>query len=133
MQPRPISVTIICWFLIITSGISLAPGALSYNNPAVMEIMKQSVLPIVVQYIFMIVSAAITLLSGVLMLKGKVKGRLIYVVWSIISLVIGTSVSPAKAMMIPGVVLFIIFVILLFRPKANAFFGITPKEPLSDS
>lgn len=84
--------------------------------------MRLSVLPITMQYAMMILGVIVSIGSGVLMLKGKVLGRTIYVGWSAISFIISVVVSPDKAMIIPGLIVFLLFVFFLYRPRANAFF-----------
>ncbi len=133
MKGRPISITIISWFLIITSLMSVVSTILTYNNPQVHKIMELSSIPIIAQYIFMILGIAITLFCGFLLLKAKNVGRVLYVGWGIASLVIGLIISPAKAMLIPGVVFFVIITIFLYRPNANEYFSSNQRELMSDS
>ncbi len=92
------------------------------NNPKAMELMSQSPLPLSVQYGMIYLGLAITLISGIGMLKGKNWARMLYVGWSIIGFTIGIATSPVKVMMIPGIIIFAILAFFLFRPKANAFF-----------
>jgi hypothetical protein len=56
------------------------------------------------------------------MLKGFNWGRLLYVGWSVIGIVISMLTSPLKTMMLPSLVVFALIVFFLFRPKANAYF-----------
>ena len=133
MKDRPTSLTIISWFLIITSLMSVVSTALSYNNPQVAKIMELSSIPIFAQYIFMVLGMAITLSCGFLLLKAKNVGRVLYVGWGIASLAIGLITSPAKAMLIPGLVIFVIITIFLYRPKANEYFSSSQRELMSDS
>ncbi len=133
MKSRPKSITIISWFLIITNLIAIASTALTHDNPEVVKTMELSVMPITLQYILMAVGILITISSATLMLKGKKIGRTMYVGWVIISLTIGLFTSPAKAMMIPSLVLFLIISFFLFRPKAKEYFSIDQEELACDS
>lgn len=133
MKDRPKSITIISWFLIITSVISIASTAFTYDNPEVVKMMELSAMPITLQYILMVIRMAITISCSVLMLKAKNIGRIVYVGWTIISLIIGLFTSPAKAMMIPGVVFFLIITFFLFRPKANEYFSVNQEVLTNDS
>jgi len=67
----------------------------------------------------------ITLVCGIAMLKGQNWARLLYVGWSIIGFIIGMATSPMKALMIPGVIVFLVVAFFLFRPKANEYFKAT--------
>ncbi|KJF96253.1 hypothetical protein UB33_00365 [Photobacterium angustum] len=133
MKSRPKSITIISFFLIIINLIAITSTTLSYDNPEVIKVMELSSMPLILQYIFMILGHLITLLSAVLMLKAKKRGRTMYVGWSIISLIIGLSTAPAKALMIPSLVFFLIVTLFLFRRKANEFFSNGHERLIYDS
>ena len=133
MKDRPKSITIISWFLIITNLIAIASTALTHDNPEVVKMMELSSIPITLQYVLMAVGILITISSAVLMLKANKIGRVMYVGWTIISLTIGLITSPAKAMMIPGLVFFLIISFFLFRPKANEYFSNDQEDLVCDS
>jgi len=120
---RPTSVTVIAWFLIVTSLISLISSYVSMDNPLVRELMSKSLLPLSVQYIMMFAGLIVTVVTGAAMLKGLGWGRLVYFAWSALGLVVGLATSPMKMAMVPGAVLLAIFAFFLYRPKANAYFG----------
>ena len=122
MKSRPKSVTVVCWILIMSCIVNGISSILMHNNPRALELMNQSPLPVSVQYAILYLGLAIMLISGITMLKGKNWARMLYVGWSSIGFIVGILISPARAVMIPGIVVFAIFVFFLFRPKANAFF-----------
>ena len=123
MNNRPTSVTVISWLLIVLGVLSLAVTTLLRNNPMVLETMSHSPIPVSIQYVLTYLGTAITVISGIVMLKGKNLGRFLYVGWSVVSLLIALVTSPAKAAMIPGIVIFLVITFFLFRPKANAYFS----------
>jgi len=123
MKKRPTSITVIAWILIVMGGISLITSTISLNNPTAKELMGRSLIPIPVQYVMMYVGLFITLVSAIAMLKGKNWARFLYVIWGIIGFIVGITTSPMKTAMIPGMVIFIVVVIFLFRPKANEYFA----------
>ncbi|MCP3942848.1 MAG: hypothetical protein GY710_15365 [Desulfobacteraceae bacterium] len=125
MNQRPRSVTVICWILIIMGAISLVTCTMSLNNPMAKELMAKNVIPVNVQYIVMYVGLLIMVVSGVAMLKGQNWARLLYVGWGIISFAIGIVTSPMKVALIPGLLIFLIIIIFLFRPGANKYFKAT--------
>lgn len=133
MKDRPKSITIISWFLIIANLMAIASTVLNYDNPEVVKVMELSSIPTALQYVLMAVGIVITICSAVLMLKGKNVGRIIYVGWTIMSLAVGLFISPAKAMMIPGLVFFLIISFFLFRPRANEYFSSGQKELVCDT
>lgn len=121
---RPIVITIICWFLIITGGLGVL-GAIMFmtsNDPKLLAAMAQSPIPIPIQYCMLLGGTIATVASGVGMLLGKNWARLLYVIWCGIGLVIGLITSPDKMNMIPGGALYMVIAFLLFQPKANEYF-----------
>jgi hypothetical protein len=128
MNKRPTSVTVIAWLLIVLGGISILTTTAAINNPAVLEVMGRSPLPIGVQFAMTYAGLVIMIVCGVAMLKGRNWGRLLYVIWTGAGFVIGIFTSPVKGAMIPGLVVFIIACFFLFRPKANQYFA-APDPP----
>ncbi len=122
MKKRPTSVTVIAWILIVTGGLSLITTTLMMNNPMVEELMGQSLIPIPVQYAMMYFGLLVTLTSGIAMLKGKNWARLLYVIWTAVAFLITAGTSPMKTALIPGLVLYLVVVFFLFRPKPNQYF-----------
>jgi len=97
------------------------------------ELMSRSIMPISIQYLMMYVGLLIMIVCGIAMLKGQNWARLLYVIWSIIGFVIGIATSPMKAAMIPGIVIFLIAVFFLFRPKAKVYFAGTEVQSGTES
>jgi hypothetical protein len=125
MNQRPKSITVVCWILIIMGAISLVTSTISLNNPMAKELMAKSPIPANIQYVMMYAGLLVMLLSGVAMLKRQNWARLLYVGWGIIGFIIGIATSPMKAAMIPGLIIFLVIVFFLFRPKANEYFKAT--------
>ena len=123
MKKRPTSVTVIAWLLIVLGGLSILTTTAVINNPTALELMGKSPLPIGVQFAMTYAGLVVMIVSGVAMLKGRNWGRLLYVIWTAVSIVIGIFTTPIKAAMIPGVVVFIIACFFLFRPRANEYFA----------
>lgn len=89
----------------------------------VIKMMAENPMPIPLQYVFTYLGLSISIVAGFAMLKGKNWGRLLYTVWGIIGFAVGMATSPAKVAIIPGAILFVIVVVFLFLPKANAYFA----------
>ena len=123
MTTRPKSVTIISWILLVMGVISILSTSLTYDNPQVLEIMRLSVIPITLQYIITALGLSITIISAIGMLKNKNWARFLYVGWSVIGFIIALLTSPMTAMLIPGVIVFMIITFFLFSTKANNYFN----------
>lgn len=122
MGERPKSITVIAWVLIVTGATSVFTSLTSLNNPMVKELMAKSPLPISLQYAMLFVGVAVTIASGIGMLKGQGWARLLYVVWTVFGFLVGLVTSPMKAAMIPGLVVFAIIVFFLYRPASTQYF-----------
>jgi hypothetical protein len=127
MVKRPTSVSVVCWITIVTGAIPLISTTWLLNDPTAkqitMDLMSQSPIPIPLQYLMMYVGLLILVGSGIAMLKGKNWGRFLYVTWSIFGFIINFATSPIRMGLIPGLVLFVAFAIILFRPNANQYFS----------
>jgi len=123
MKPRPTSITVISWILIVVGVISLITSTAALNNPMAKELMARSPIPLPVQYAMLYVGLLVTIISGGVMLKALNWGRLLYVIWSAVGFVISLATSPIKMAIIPGFLLYLVVVFFLFRPKANQFFA----------
>ncbi len=122
MKKRPISISIIAWFFIVTSPLSLAFSVIGFNNPAAKQMMSQNPMPIPVQLLLSCLGLVITFVSGIAMLKGLNWSRYLYVVWSGAIFVLYMIISPFKVMMIPGILVLLVVAFFLFSSKANDFF-----------
>lgn len=129
MKKRPTSITVIAWILIVISTLSSIPMIVMMNNPTTHELMSKNPLPIPLQYAISYFGLLLTITTNIAMLKGRNWGRLTYVGWMTISLIIGLLTSPIKPAMIPSFVIFLIIAFFLFSPKANEFFSNRESEP----
>ncbi|WP_188705274.1 hypothetical protein [Silvimonas iriomotensis] len=120
---RPVSITIIGWFLIVTAAFSLISVVFTFNNPMVRALMEKSPLPIPIQFLLTFVGLLVTVISGVALLKRRHWARLLYSGWSVLGFAVSLATSPMKPALIPGLVIFLIIVFFLFRPTANQYFA----------
>ncbi|MEO5774003.1 MAG: hypothetical protein ABIQ32_07795 [Sphingomicrobium sp.] len=70
-----------------------------------------------------IVGGLVTLASGYGMLKGFSWSRLLYVGWSIFSLIFGYVAMPMISGLVLGIIFLAVIAFFLFRPAANAWFA----------
>jgi cytochrome b561 len=107
---------------------SLVTSTTSLNNPIVRELMAKSPIPANIQYALMYAGVLVILVSGVAMLRRHNWARLLYVGWNIVSITFTIATSPMRAAMIPSLIVFLVIVFFLFRPKANEYFK-APEVP----
>jgi hypothetical protein len=123
MNKRPKSVTFISWFFIVTGACSLLTNFTSINNPLTLELMAKSLLPVSAQFAMMYVKSAVSITSGIYMLRGANWARFLYIVYCAIILLISLVTFPAKLMLIPGIIIYGIIVFFLLRPNVDVFFN----------
>lgn len=136
MKETPVSVAVISWILIVlgTLGLisSLMLSLMVHFNPqleqAAYATMAKSPIPVPVQVAESYAQLTAITVAGLFMLIGKGWARMVYVVFSLIGFAIGLT-SPLRYYMGPRVIIFLIFLYFLFRPRANAYFSQAPVAP----
>ena len=122
-KKRPTSVAVIAWIITITSGLSLVATPITAMIPMTRQAIEATGMPVAMAIFWGMLSGAIGVVSGIAMLKGVNWGRLLYL-WAIpILTVLNWILYGFKASGIPGIIIYIIFLIFLIRPAASAFFG----------
>ena len=123
MRGRPTSVTVIAWLLIIGGALNLPWTLTLLYDPKVKELMaRDSSLPIPVQYFHVCAGLLMVIVTGVAMLKAQNWARMLYVTWSLISLLLLFTTSPIRPILMFACVPTLIIVFFLFRPDANRYF-----------
>ncbi|MCH1919098.1 hypothetical protein L9G15_06575 [Shewanella sp. A3A] len=131
MKGRPTSVTIIGWYLVVVSLLSLMTGFLTLNNPLAQQMMQSNALPVAFQYLFSATALFVLVINGFLLLKGNNVGRWLYVGWHLFSFAVSLFNMSSKAMLIPGMVIFLACTFFLYLPNANAYFAKPAEEPVT--
>jgi len=122
-NPRPTSVTIVGWLLMVSSVCSCSAVMNAMTDPRVADVLSQSVLPVSFQYGLSWAGLLVTLVSGKGVLDGDNWARLLFVGWSGVSHLISIVTLPITPFTIVGLVLYLIFAFILFRPAASAYFS----------
>jgi hypothetical protein len=90
-------------------------------------------MPMTVVYGITIWSFVATLLSGIFMLKGEAWARLLYSFYTPTGMLINWSMLPqGRPTLVLQLVFYIVVMVFLFRPNANAFFKGDVPEPEGD-
>ncbi len=123
MIKRPVSVTVISWILIVLGALGVVGMLFSLSNPAARQAMALNPLPIPVQLAMAFFGLAVSVVAGACMLKGANWARFLYIGWSVCGFAISFFTTPAKLMLVPGIVIFVVLAAFLLTPKANAYFA----------
>ena len=122
MEKRPLSLTIIGWFLIIVSLFGLYSIFTMGSNPVAMKMLQQMHVPLLFQQVWGTIGTIVTLICAYGILKGLPWSRVLYVAWGIIGLVVGFYISPIKAFLVLSLILLVVISVFLFSDKANDWF-----------
>lgn len=110
---RPTSVTVIAWIIIVSGGLSfwflLRPTT-------------------VLSVLWGVIRGTIALASGIAMLKGLNWGRLLYLLYVPVAIILRLLLYGFSPMQIMTVICYAAFLILLTRPAASAFFAQQHKD-----
>ncbi len=123
MRPRPLSITIIGWYLLVVGFLTL-PGAFGPgDDPQVQAMFARQRVPVAVQQAVILAGSVANLVSGYFLLRGQNWARHLYVAWTLVQFGYAWLAIPYRLVIIPGALLFLLIVYLLFRPRANSFFA----------
>ncbi|QIL03183.1 hypothetical protein G7078_10605 [Sphingomonas sinipercae] len=120
---RPVSITVIAVFLLISAAFGLYSVLTIESNPLAQDMMRRMSFPMEVYKLNGIVGTLVTAISAFGMLKGRPWSRVLYIGWTIFATIVSLVILPAISLMVMSVIVVAIVAFFLFRPKANAWFG----------
>lgn len=122
MSKRPLSITIIAWFLIV-GGIStpiLVTAVI--KNSQIRETLSHNLLPVWLQYAVVYLAACMNLVSGVGFLKAKNWARYLYILSGLGFLTFFNVPSAPINPILKPLIFYAVVLFFLFRPQANEYF-----------
>ena len=120
---RPISLSIVGWFLIVSAAFSLISVLMLPTNPIAVKMMEQSSLPLSAHMAIGAIGSIVIMASGYGVLKGFNWSRFLYVGWSILGFAISLATVPIMSVMLLGLIFVAVISFFLLRAAANAWFG----------
>lgn len=119
---RPIGVTTVVWFIIVTTTIAGFALAKGFSNPEVIEVIESARFPVWLQILWSYVALIIKIVCGIYLLYGKQWAR--YTLS--ILLILGLSASALNGLYSPVMWYSITFqvglIAILFTPNSHAWF-----------
>lgn len=122
MNSRPLSVTIVAWYLIITAALGAIGLAMAFANPAAQAYLAASGLSLESQMVLGVVGVIIAALCGFYILRGANWARYLYIGWTLLGVAIAMATIGFTPMMLVSLAILALVIFLLFRKPANAFF-----------
>ena len=122
-QKRPLSLTIIAWFLIIFALFGLYGVLTIRSNEVAMKMLEQMHTSLMFQQVWGVINCLVTIVCAYGILKGQPWSRVLYVVWSVIGLVVAFVTSPMKAVIVLSLIILFVIAHFLFSSRANEWFA----------
>ncbi len=123
MDKRPLSLTIIGWFLVVTGLFGLYSSLTIGSNAIAMRMIEEAGMSLRVQQAMGVIGCIVALACAYGVFKGLPWSRVVYVGWSIIGFAIGFFTSPMRSVLILGVIFVAVIAFFLFRPAADRWFA----------
>jgi len=118
MSKRPASVSVIAWIIIVTGGLIMPVALLTFFVPEMQRMLEINR----IISAWAVLNGCVVILSGIAMLQGLNWGRLPYLWFIPISLVLGWLIYGFHGTHILTVTLYIVMFMFLTRTDAKTFF-----------
>ena len=120
---RPLSVTIVGWWLVVTSLFGAYSSATMNTNPLAVQLAATSPIPLQVQAVLGVINCLGLAICGVAVLRGLPWARLAFAGWSFVGFIFGIlTIGLFLAALFSGLS-FGIMMFFLSRRKANEWFA----------
>jgi hypothetical protein len=123
MTKRPISLTIIAWFLIVTAVIAVASVLMVQSNATMMAELEKTGTSLSVFRVTGIIGVLVNLAVAYGIFKAQPWSRVLYIAWGIVSLGISFMTSQVAWQIRLSVAFLVIIGFFLFSLKANEYFA----------
>jgi hypothetical protein len=120
---RPTSLTVIGWVLIVFGAFGLIGTAMLPGNPMVVDVLKDSPLPLSAHIAIGAIGGSVSLACGYGVLKGLAWSRPAYVAWCIVGIALSLYSMPFNSFMLLSWGIQAVIIYFLYRPEAIAWFG----------
>jgi hypothetical protein len=122
---RPLSLSILGWFFIVSDALNLIYQPMMLNSPTSVALLSQYRVPVGVTILVGMTVSLLCLVAGIAILKAKEWGRSLYVCASLAGIAVSLATMPssyALVAVLPVMLLLGLFVFLLYRAPATAYF-----------
>jgi hypothetical protein len=123
MTKRPLSLTIIGWWLAISAVFGIYGLLTMQSNPTVMQMIEKAGSSLAMHQAFSAVGIVVAAICSYGIFKGLPWARVLYIVWTVVSLAVMAFVLPMVSVLVLSVVFFAVISFFLFRPAANEWFA----------
>jgi len=124
IKPRPTSLTVVAWVLIVMGLLALLGLIFTLKNPVVMGLLSHYRLPAWVTLATGTATNVINIVLGIAILKARAWARVVYVVLFLIGTAVTLVNIPFRMYptLLPGVLIFALLTWLMYRRPATEYF-----------
>ena len=123
MQKRPLSLTIIGWWLVLSAIFTAYSVLTIHSNPLAMQMLEKMGKSLTMHRALGLVGILVSAICAFGILKGLPWARVLYIVWTLISMAVMAFTLPMVSVLIISVAFFAVIAFFLFRPAANEWFA----------
>ena len=119
---RPTSVSVASLYILFES-LGIAVILFVYKDvPITEEMMAHSEIPVPLRNTISFVAVAIGAACSIGIWEGYNWGRVLYCAWGALSGGVSLVTVADRVVLVPGLLIFLVVALILYRPRANAFF-----------
>jgi hypothetical protein len=123
MAKRPVSLTILGWYLIVAALAGAASFWLLRDNPRIAAAIAATPVSPAIQLTVAAIGVLVSAVSGYGVLRGYEWSRWLYIGWMVLVTLYGILTAPALLLIGLNVVIVAIFAFFLFRRPAEDWFS----------
>ena len=123
MDKRPLSLSIIGWWLAISAVFGVYSVLTMQSNPTVMQMIEKAGTSLAMHQAFSAAGIVVAAICAYGIFKGLPWARVLYIGWTVVSLAVMAFVLPMVSVLILSVAFFAVIAFFLFRPAANDWFA----------
>lgn len=120
---RPLSMTIIAWFLIVFALFGLYGVFTMGSNPMMTKMLAEMHTSLLFQQVWGTIGCIVNLICAYGIFKGLPWSRVLYVGWSLVGIVVAFFISPMKSVILLSVLFLLVIGYFLFSLKGNEWFA----------
>src|SRR5512145_2516030 len=127
--PRPLVLTVLCWFLVVSAMINIAMAPSLLSNPLSLQMLSAAAAPPWVLIVIAVVSAAIQGTAGGVMLVRRGWGRMLYIIATPLQTLASYAAYGFElgGIMLLGLAFYLGIVAVLMRRDVTAYFTNDPE------
>jgi hypothetical protein len=122
MEKRPLSLTIIGWWMVIGALFSIVGLLTIQSNAEMIAVMENIGVPILAYQVMIGVNVIVGLVCAYGIFKGLPWARVLYVTYMLVSEAISIFTVPTRSTIILGILFLGIVAFFLYRPAADRWF-----------